>query len=228
MPSPSRIVADRREVRSGVPSLLRSMGVKVEYQTLAIGDYVVTSGYVVERKTVTDFVNSLFTGRLFDQLNRLTEHYEEPLIIVEGDLPEALQQLPNPRSIWGAMTTLILDYDSHILFTGDRKETADLLYVLASREGRKKVRPLIYRKARTRTIEEARLNILGNLPGIGPILAERLLAHFGTLRKALAASAAELTMVDGVGRVKADGIVRILDAAHTTEDHEASQAKLEG
>ena len=228
MPSPSRIVADKREIRSGVPTLLRSMGVRVEYQTLAIGDYVITSGYVVERKTVRDFVNSLFSGRLFDQLNRLTEHYGEPLIIVEGDLSDALEQLPNPRSIWGAMTTLIFDYGGHILFTGDRQETADLLYVLASREGRRKVRPLIYRKARARTLEEARLNILGNLPGIGPVLAERLLEQFGTLRKVLAASAAELTMVEGVGRVKAEGIVRILDASRTTEDHEASQAKLEG
>jgi len=215
-------------MRSGIPSLLRSMGVKVEYQTLAIGDYV-TSGYVVERKTVTDFVNSLFSGRLFDQLNRLTEHYEECLIIVEGDLSEALEQLPNPRSIWGAMTTLILDYDAHILFTGDRKETADLLYVLASRETRgKKVRPLIYRKARARTIEEAQVNILGALPGVGPILAERLLAHFGTLRKVFAASAAELKMVEGFGRIKAEGIVRILDSLHPSEIHETSQARLGG
>jgi len=204
------------------------MRVRVEYQMLAIGDYVITSGYVVERKTVTDFVNSLFSGRLFDQLNRLTESYEECLIIVEGDLSEALQQLPNPRSIWGAMATLLFDYDGRVLFTGDRKETADLLYILASREGRKSVRPLIYRKARTRTIEEARLNLLSNLPGIGPILAERLLTHFKTLRRIMAASAAELSMVEGVGRVKAEAIIRILDSPHTGEGPESSQARLEG
>lgn len=224
----SRVVADKRETRSGVPNLLKSMGLKVDFRTLAIGDYVVLSGYVVERKTVYDFANSLFSGRLFDQVSRLSESYGECLIIVEGELSPILGQLPNPRSIWGAMTSLIFDCGSHLLFTSNIEETANLLYVLAGREVRRKnVRPLIYRKARSRTTEETALNVLGNLPGIGPVLAERLLVHFRTMRKVLSASAAELSMVGGIGRTKAENIVRILDTQHS-ETHPASQSKLEG
>ncbi len=224
----SRVIADKREMRSGVPSLLRSMGLRVEFQTLAVGDYVVTSGYVIERKAVHDFIHSLFTGRLFDQVSRLSESYGECLIIVEGELLPVLEHLRNPRSIWGAMVSLIFDYGSYILFTGDVKETASLLYVLASRETRRQnVKPIVFKKARSRTIEETSLNVLGSLPGIGPVLAERLLTHFGTLRKVLSASTAELSMVDGIGRMKAGGLVKILDAKHSTEAHEALQSKLE-
>ena len=227
MPRPSGVVVDKRETRSGVPGLLESMGIHVDYRTLAVGDYVVSSRYVVERKTARDFINSLFSGRLFDQLNRLSESYGQCIVVVEGNLSEALEQLSNPRGIWGAMLTLIFDYACQVFFTGDGLETANLLYVLATREiGMKTVRPLIYRKIRARTIEEVQLNILGNIPGVGPILAERLLRCFGSLRKALDASPAELRRVEGIGRMKAEGIAKILDAPHKIEEHRAAQSRL--
>lgn len=222
------VVADQRENRSGVPILLRSMGVDVKYRTLAVGDYVVTSGYVIERKTVRDFVNSLFTGRLFDQAKRITDSYGECIIVVEGDMKEVLDQLSKPRGIWGALISLILDHRGHVFFTGDQQETADLLYVIATREvNRKHIRPLIYKKMRARTIDDLQLNILGNLPGVGPVLAQRLLNHFGSPRSALSAPAVELRKVEGIGRKRAEEIARVLDASRPHEGHEPSQAKLE-
>jgi ERCC4-type nuclease len=225
--NPSRVIADKREMRSSIPSLLRSMGLRVEFQTLAVGDYVVTSGYVIERKAVHDFIYSLYSGRLFDQVSRLAESYGEYLIIVEGEFFPVLEHLRNPRSIWGAVVSLIFDYGGYILFTGNVKETASLLYVLASRETRRRnVKPIVFKKVRSRTIEETSFNVLGSLPGIGPVLAERLLTHFGTLRKVLSASTAELSMVNGISRMKAGSIVKILDTKYS-EDHDPSQSKLE-
>jgi ERCC4-type nuclease len=225
--NPSRVIADKREMRSSIPSLLRSMGLRVEFQTLAVGDYVVTSGYVIERKAVHDFIYSLYSGRLFDQVSRLAESYGEYLIIVEGEFLPVLEHLRNPRSIWGAVVSLIFDYGGYILFTGNVTETASLLYVLASRETRRRnVKPIVFKKVRSRTIEETSFNVLGSLPGIGPVLAERLLTHFGTLRKVLSASTAELSMVNGISRMKAGSIVKILDTKYS-EDHDPSQSKLE-
>jgi len=222
------VVADQRENRSGVPSLLRSMGIDVKYRTLAVGDYVVTSGYVIERKTVRDFVNSLFTGRLFDQAKRITDSYGECIIVVEGNMKEALDQLSKPRSVWGALISLILDHRGHVFFTWNQQETADLLYVIATRlANRKPVRPLIYKRMRARTIEDLQLNILGNLPGVGSVLAERLLERFGSPRGALSAPAVELRKVEGIGRKRAEDIARVLDASRPREGHEPSQAKLE-
>lgn len=222
-----RVVVDRREMRSGVPSTLRSMGLKVDFKSLSVGDYIIPSGYVIERKAAPDFVNSLFTGRLFDQASRLSKAYDEYLIIVEGDLSSVLDKLPNPRGVWGAMASLIYDYGSRIIFTNSVIETADLLYVLAERGTRgKPVRPLIYRKIRARTSEEIGINVLGNLPGIGPILAERMLTHFGNLNRIFSASAAELSKVEGIGRKKANSIAEVIQAQHSSQTHYASQSKL--
>ena len=209
---------DERERRSGVPSLLRSLGLKVQCATLDIGDYVIPSGYVIERKTVGDFVNSLFSGRLFEQAERLSKVYEAPLILVEGDLQNTVDMLPNPRSIWGAFATLIFTHGARIFFTRDIQQTADFIYTLAVRGGSAAVRPRVYKKVRLKTIEEARMGLLSSLPGIGPKLAHRLLHHFGSARKVFFASVAELTTVEGIGRMKATKIAAILDSQELAQD----------
>jgi len=213
-----RVVADKRERRSGVPSLLRTLGLKVQFATLDMGDYVIPSGYFIERKTVGDFVNSLFSGRLFKQAERLHGVYEAPLFLVEGDLQNAVDAFPNPRSIWGAFVTLIFTYGARILFTRDRQQTADFIFTLATRGGAEAVRPRIYKKVRPKTIEEAKIGLLSSLPGIGSKLALRLLRHFGSARKVFSASVAELTMVEGIGKMKAYRVAVILDSQELAQN----------
>jgi len=67
-----RMVIDERERKSGIPDLLKQVGVKVEMTNLPVGDYIVAPETVVERKSVHDFISSVFDGRLFDQCNRNT------------------------------------------------------------------------------------------------------------------------------------------------------------
>jgi len=62
-----RIVVDERERKSGIPDLLRAIGINIEMKTLPIGDYIVGPETVVERKSISDLVSSIFDGRLFDQ-----------------------------------------------------------------------------------------------------------------------------------------------------------------
>ena len=74
------IIDEREEKKSGIPKLLSSIGVKTEIKTLPIGDYIVAPETVVERKTISDLLSSIFDGRLFDQCNRLTKHYQHPYL----------------------------------------------------------------------------------------------------------------------------------------------------
>ena len=83
-----RIIVDEREKKSGIPKLLSSIGVKTEIKTLPIGDYIVAPETIVERKTISDLLSSIFDGRLFDQCSRLTEHYKYPILLVEGNMDE--------------------------------------------------------------------------------------------------------------------------------------------
>jgi len=49
-----RIVIDDREKKSGIPDLLKAVGVNIEIKTLPIGDYIVAPETVVERKSIQD------------------------------------------------------------------------------------------------------------------------------------------------------------------------------
>ena len=80
-----RITVDTRETASGIPEILQKKGVYVQMRTLDVGDYVVGQ-YAVERKTVRDFLSSLYSGRLYDQAQRIAQSYRNSLLIVEGDI----------------------------------------------------------------------------------------------------------------------------------------------
>jgi len=54
-----RMIIDEREKKSGIPDLLRAVGVNIELTNLTVGDYIVAPETVVERKSVQDFISSM-------------------------------------------------------------------------------------------------------------------------------------------------------------------------
>src|SRR4029077_20303737 len=59
----------------------------VQMAHLPIGDYVIDSGVVVERKTYADFATSLVDGRLFPQAAALAQSSQRPVVLLEGPRP---------------------------------------------------------------------------------------------------------------------------------------------
>ena len=103
-----RIVIDERERKSGIPKLLQTIGVNVEVKTLPIGDYIVSHETVVERKSIHDFMSSVFDGRLFDQCNRLKDHFQFPIILLEGNVDEIESISENPLVFYGALSLSLI------------------------------------------------------------------------------------------------------------------------
>ena len=210
-----RVVVDGREKASGVPVLLRGLGLRIEYRMLDVGDYVVFPECAVERKEERDFAKSLYSGRLFEQAHRLCEAYDHPLLIVEGDFPVFIKKMKRPRAFWGALTTLTLRYGLGVFFTADAQQTADLIYTLAKHRSFTRPKgPLIQKRRKVKASEKMQLLLVSSLPGIGPKLADRALKRFGTARRVFSASVAELSSVDGIGRVKAEKVAKVLDARY--------------
>jgi DNA excision repair protein ERCC-4 len=211
------VVADERERASGVPHELESLGVRVEYRVLDVGDYL-TGDYAVERKSVRDFISSVFDGRLFDQAYRLGKSYENVLLIVEGDSNERLEKLKNPGWFWGGLASALLDYEMKCFFTPDTKQTALLIHTLGQRaekerkKGERDAPPLFVRKPRSGELDRVQVSIVSSLPGVGPKIAEQLLGHFGTIRRVFEASTTEMAVGAGIGRSKALGLRKMLDA----------------
>lgn len=213
-----RIIADTREAASGIPELLEKKGVFVQMRTLDVGDYVIAR-HAIERKTVRDFIGSLYGGRLFEQANRISQSYEEFMLVVEGDIQEVLGSLKNPRVYWGTLLALSIDFNFRIMFTSDQEQTSDLLFVLANRlHGRAKTaRPLLVKKPRLATTRDWQLLLLESLPTIGPKLAEKLLHSFGTVRDVFRASTSELAVKGGIGATRAKRIQELLDAEYRSK-----------
>ena len=205
----SRIAADVRESPSGIPELLERRGVYVQRRMLDVADYVV-GRYAIERKTVHDFVSSLYSGRLFDQAQRITQTYSKFLLIVEGDFQEALGDLKNPRVYWGALLSLTLGFDFKIFFTSSTVETADLLSLLARRGGSGFTNRPLVKKPKLMSTKVWQLLVLGSLPSIGPKLAERLLESFGTLHNVFTASRTELAVKGGIGDFRAQKVFDLI------------------
>jgi DNA excision repair protein ERCC-4 len=82
-----RIVADMREFRSELPGLLHAQNMDVIPAQLTVGDYILTPSIAVERKSVSDLIGSFKSGRLFNQVETMLEHYKNPMLLIEfGDV----------------------------------------------------------------------------------------------------------------------------------------------
>uniref|UniRef100_A0A8C9TMV2 DNA repair endonuclease XPF n=1 Tax=Scleropages formosus TaxID=113540 RepID=A0A8C9TMV2_SCLFO len=81
----SRVIVDMREFRSELPSLLHRRGLDIEPVTLEVGDYILTADMCVERKSVSDLIGSLQSGRLYTQCLSMTRFYRRPVLLIEFD-----------------------------------------------------------------------------------------------------------------------------------------------
>ena len=61
-----KIIADHREKNSLVISELISLGCEVEIKHLKVADFLI-KGIAIERKTVSDFINSMINKRMVRQ-----------------------------------------------------------------------------------------------------------------------------------------------------------------
>ena len=208
-----RMVIDERERKSGIPDLLKQIGVKVEMMNLPVGDYIVAPETIVERKSISDFISSVFDGRLFDQCNRLKEHFEHPCIIIEGNVDEIDTITENPLVFYGAMSSVVLDFKIPVIPTPTASHTAKLLVSMCARQGTVKG-PFLKKIRKSGDLKQQQLSILCSLPGVGEKLATRMLEKFGSTSNSLNASYVELSKISGMGEARAQKIRKILDASN--------------
>jgi DNA excision repair protein ERCC-4 len=206
-----RIIIDERERKSGIPDLLRAVGVNIELKNLPIGDYIVAPETIVERKSIQDFISSVFDGRLFDQCNRLKEHFEHPVILMEGNVDQIEELTENPLVFYGAISSIVLDFKIPIIPTPSASHSAKLLIAMCTRQENKKG-PFLKKIKKSDDLQKQQLSILCSLPGVGEKLATRMLERFGSPTNTLKASYTELSKIKGMGESRALKIRKMLDA----------------
>jgi Fanconi anemia group M protein len=212
-----KIIADHREMPSGVIDELVQLGAGVEACQLNVGDFILSDRVGVERKSVGDFLQSIVDKRLMNQAKTLRETFERPVLILEGDNLYSRRDI-HPNAVRGALAALAVDMGIPILPTRNEKETALVLLAIARREQLVESREVPVRgEPKGLTLSEHQRFVVEGLPGVSAVLAKRLLEHFGTVERVMCASEEELKQVHGIGREKAKAIRKILASTYETE-----------
>jgi len=196
-----KIIVDYRERNCLVASELIHLGLEVEFKELKVADYLVKN-IAIERKTISDFISSMISRHLINQLEEL-QQYENKLLIIEGIDEEELYSDDNhsginANSIRGFLLSILLKHKIPIIFTKNSEDTAKFISVLSKKKT--KELPLNIRKKSLDKKEQLQFIIEG-FPGIGPKTAKKLLTKFKTIKNIINASQEELR--EAVGK-KAD------------------------
>jgi len=203
---------DHREIRSGVSQIIEEAGVEVVMRTLEIGDYLLSDRVCVERKTTSDFISSLISGRreLFGQISDLARTFDKPVLIIEGGDLYGQRQI-HPNAVRGALTAIAIDFGVPILRSKDAEDTALMIAAIARREQQEHGRKVVmHGKRSAMMLPQQQEYVVSAMPEIGPVVAKNLLRHFGTVAAVMGASRAELLEVELVGPKTADRIREVV------------------
>ncbi|RZB38032.1 MAG: hypothetical protein SRB2_00378 [Desulfobacteraceae bacterium Eth-SRB2] len=201
---------DYREKASGFIDLLKNEGCFIEVKKVSHGDYIINEAITIERKTAKDFLILIIDGRLFKQLSKLKEFCKNPILIIEGN-PYNTDLKFNRMAIKGALISAEAVWYIPIIFSRSKEDTKDIFMLIGKQiESYIDVVPLRggYRPKR---LKSKQLYLLQGLPQIGPMLAKRLLKYFKSVFNVMNASVQDLTEIDGIGRVSAEKIRKVLD-----------------
>ncbi len=228
--APVDVIIDSRE-DSKHPEFRKELvarGLKVAVQPLPAGDFLLLASpgkkpVLVERKTVTDFGNSIRDNRVWEQAKLLVEAAKRDgynaLFIIEGWIG-VLEKYRGWRiqSVLRVIDTLVLDFGLPVLNTPNKQATIEWLVAKAKSLGKTEEKK-IYRlrvEKKPMTIKEKILYVAESI--VGPKLARKLLKEFKTLKNIANASIRELMTVEGIGEKRAREIYLIFNTVWSEED----------
>lgn len=213
-PSRIRIVVDHRESKNHVLEHLRSMAADIVPEHLRTGDYICSDRVAVERKTASDFIQSIIDRRIFRQISEMGQCFEAPLMIIEGDPFEQLQERNmHPNALRGALASIALDYKMPLIWTKDARETAGQIYWIACREQIKRPGNHAIRCSfKPASLRDQQEFLVAGLPNVNSKLSRRLLEKFKTPKRVFSAKPDRLMKVEGIGKLKAEKIWKLLNS----------------
>ena len=182
-----KIIVDHREPPEIKRHLIK-LGMELKEEQLDIADYVLSDTVACERKTGADLISSLMDNRLFEQIDRLIETYDQPILIIEN-LETAFERTEwkkRKKHVFGALTYIFLRRQVPVVPTTRKSETAILLNRIASWTQEEKSDPLVARKSpKKRTLRDDQLFFLQGLYNTGQKKGEILLDSFGNSPEAV-------------------------------------------
>jgi ERCC4-type nuclease len=206
------IIADVHEQPSRVPSCLERLGVEVCVEALAVGDYVVARGVIVERKTVRSMHTAVAQGSFWAQIGRLRRGASDPFLLIEG--PNLDHGSLGQNAIRGVCLA-VMEQGIHVIRAMTVHDSALWLARLGARSR-------AVRGQATRPVHDQRPAVaadqvpeamLSAIPGISAHTARLLLRRFGSLGAIAEATEDQLRSVSGLGPARTAALLHAFSRA---------------
>ena len=222
-----KLLVDYRERH--LSKLLEDVCEEVSFVLLPVGDYLLISdsnALLIERKAVNDFLSSVRSNRLWDQLLRMMKtekvlgyEIQRRILLLHGNFDEYLKAidyghqddlLKHWSQLMGAYLQIIYVYNTPIIHAESDTAFKAFMRILVKRESAGKNDKLPdarwYRKPAKADlpVKDRKRYILSAIPYIGDRLAENLLLHFESISEVACASVKELQRVPKIGKKKAE------------------------
>ncbi len=215
------LIVDTREKDNTIKALEQA-GIRYKRETLPTGDLKISTQdgtVIVERKQMTDFIQSLLSGRLEEQMRRLSQE-QCPGLVLTGSFAEYRKYAKSTRftvdHVIGAVASCVVKYGLRfvIWIQGGSTQPHAAGIVLTSKIIKKiaegKIDNIPDRKLKKNSIDPQR-EIVGMLCGVPQDVAGNLLKKFGCIRTIMDAKDDELLTVKGMGRTRIAKMRKLLD-----------------
>jgi ERCC4-type nuclease len=209
------ITISSRLKNHAVAQTLAELGTDISHITLRRGDFVLGGRFGIKFYTDREFIQAVRDRSIYREVLELKREFSDPIIIVKGEHPFDDPQV-SLATIHGAVLFASVANRVPILTTRNDMETAQMIFMMAAQTGDSKD----WQMAMASTVGpqlmdgedlDPRINLIAELPEVGPTLAQGLLKHFGSLSRLFAAKITDLRKVEGIGAKKAEKIHAFLN-----------------
>ncbi|XP_009977227.1 PREDICTED: LOW QUALITY PROTEIN: Fanconi anemia group M protein, partial [Tauraco erythrolophus] len=207
------VLVDTHEISSGpevISSLKAAHGVRVQVCSLSSSDYVVSNRMAVERKFLSELLNSVNRSKVTQRIQRLQSMFERICVIVEKDRikPGETSRFFQRTQYYDGVLSALVQAGVRVLFSSCQEETAGLLKELAVVEQRKNAAICVPTEVEGHKREM--LNFYLSIPNLSYLAALNLCHYFGSVKQMANSSPLEIATGAQVSPQKAEEIYRYL------------------
>ncbi len=212
------IIIDSREHHEERDYFTRH-NIPFKLQALSCGDYAVEDPdgcrVVVERKEIKDFISSLFSGRLDDQLGRLRlESY--PILVISGSLQEYYDSVTDSKfteeQFYGAISSAIVRYGLRcVVWNQCENAHEDTLGIISKILVHTDLNHLDKIPKRQKHAFNNKIGFVRELTGCPQATAIELLKHYTNVKNIIDASPEDLKTFKGLGPKRIERMEKLLN-----------------
>ena len=231
--APPTVVVDVREFRSALPSLLHGRSMVVVPCQLTVGDYVLTPDICVERKSVRDLISSLKNGRLYNQAETMLKHPASAASssLVNPATPKSAQHMlvlltlafPRLKIIWSSSPYQTAEIFAELKNKNPEPDPITAVQIGLNVDIATSSSPgdvMAAAGIEHRVFHQLPQDMLRSVPGVTPIVLERLSLETNSIHEIANMSVEELDPL--VGKETARRIVRFFRKSVFEDETEGS------